>query len=290
MKPASGGLITLMTPGSAAKQWVHADLYTWTLVTGAVSRYTSADIDLVISGNTFSSANALFKRGKTQSQLGIQVPQLEIDVFPRAGDLISGVGWVQAARTGVLDGATVLVERFLSDSWTNLAVGSLYQFFGAIGNLDWDRSHIKVTLVAPTKVLNQKLPRNTFQATCLHTLYDTHCTVNKGAKTVSGVVASGSTTNLVNSNRTEADNYFNLGVITFTSGVNSGLQRSVDAYTNANGQFSIPFPLPAAPQAGDTFSAYPGCNKLYGGDCLGKFNNQPNFKATPFIPVAEDAL
>lgn len=299
MKPANGTLIALMTPGTAAKQWVHADLYTWTLVGGSPQRFTSADRNLTISGNTFLSTNALFKRGPTSSKLGLEIPTLDIEVSPRPGiDLIGGVDWYAAARLGNLDWADVLVERFLSDDWTNVAVSTLYQFSGKVGPVTFNRGRIQIKLVSPLKVLNQKSPPNLYQATCVHTLYDgtngvSGCSRNgltRASKTVTGTVSAGSTVSAIKTSRGEADNYFNLGVITFTSGALNGIQRSIDSYTLANGMVNVTYPLPVAPSAADTFSMYPGCNKLFGGDCTTKFANTANFKGTDQIPVPETAV
>ena len=53
MKTASAGLIALLN----AQRFLFADLFTFTLASGTVLRYTSGDGDLTMGGNLFSSVN-----------------------------------------------------------------------------------------------------------------------------------------------------------------------------------------------------------------------------------------
>lgn len=81
--------------------------------------------------------------------------------------------------------------------------------------------------------------------------------------------------------------YFSFGRIEFTSGVNKGLTASVSA-SNSSGQLSIVAPLLQAPNTGDTFIVYPGCDKTLP-TCQYKFNNLVNFAGQPGIPTPEQA-
>lgn len=82
--------------------------------------------------------------------------------------------------------------------------------------------------------------------------------------------------------------YFAQGVITFTSGPNSGLKRTVASYA-AGGLITLVLPLPVAPVAGNTFSIVPGCDKQML-TCEQKFNNLINFGGQPFIPQPEASI
>ena len=81
--------------------------------------------------------------------------------------------------------------------------------------------------------------------------------------------------------------WFDLGTVTFTSGANNGISRTVKSYAPGVLNFSLPWPYTPAP--GDTFTAYPGCDKMQA-TCRGKFNNVGRFSSEPFIPVAEVAF
>jgi hypothetical protein len=43
------------------------------------------------------------------------------------------------------------------------------------------------------------------------------------------------------------------------------------------------------PNTGDTFTAYPGCDKTQN-TCTSKFNNLVNFGGFPYVPVPEAAI
>ena len=65
------------------------------------------------------------------------------------------------------------------------------------------------------------------------------------------IVASGSTTTLIKTNRIESDNFWNDQAIVFTSGSLHGVTRRVINYSNTDGTFTVNV-LPAAPSASDT--------------------------------------
>jgi hypothetical protein len=62
----------------------------------------------------------------------------------------------------------------------------------------------------------------------------------------------------------------------------------VRAYT-AGGTVALVLPFPAAPVAGNAFTAYPGCDYLQG-TCSGKFSNLSHFKGEPFVPATETSV
>jgi hypothetical protein len=89
--------------------------------------------------------------------------------------------------------------------------------------------------------------------------------------------------------------WFDLGTVTFTSGVNNGLIRTVKSYTRIvprsgpmTGVLNFTLPLPNVPGIGDTFTAYAGCDKQQA-TCAGKFHNISHFSGEPYVPVAETA-
>jgi len=294
MKAASAGLIALL---NAAQQFVAADLYTWTLADGTVARYTSTDRDLTIGGVTWkaggTTGNPMFSRSEVKNVLGIEVDELKVELTAGPTDLIAGIAWLPAITQGKLDGATLLLEQFISDAWSNTANGKLYLFSGRVAIIDADRGKAAIGVKSSLELLDLMLPRNTYMTGCWHTLYDAGCTLSKAALTVTGVVGSSFTVSAFASNRTEPDAYFALGVVKFTSGVNNGVVRRVTAYTRfspgSDGLFTVVPPLPALPSAGDTFTAYPGCDKQQS-TCLSKFNNLVNFGGHPYVPLPETVL
>ena len=84
-----------------------------------------------------------------------------------------------------------------------------------------------------------------------------------------------------------SDTYFDNGQLVFTSGLNNGLVKAVRQYLG--GQMSFNSPLPFVPNVGDTFTAYPGCDKTQA-TCSGKFTNLTNFEGFPYVPAPETAI
>lgn len=99
-------------------------------------------------------------------------------------------------------------------------------------------------------------------------------------------VQSGTLNKLI-SLSTKPTGYYDNGQIVFTSGANNGLVKAVKSYSAQ--QFFFNSPLPFPPNAGDTFIAYPGCDKTQA-TCSSKFNNLANFEGFPYVPVPETAL
>lgn len=287
MKSANAALIALLDVSNAA-ELVQCDLYTFTLLNGTVARFSNGDIPLTIGADTFQ-LGPKFHRGSTKTSVGLSVDDLQVDMECETTDTIGGVSWLEAFGNGWLDGCRVLVERFISDAWTNTTTGKLFQFEGRMSKIESNRMGANFNIVADTILLNINMPRNVFQPTCLHTLYDAGCSLNRATFTVSGTVVAGTVSSLT-SNLAQASGYFNLGAILFTSGPNSGRKYTVRTYLNSGGTVTPIVPFLFAPLVGNTFTIYPGCNKVYTGDCsASKFNNQANFLGEEFIPEAETA-
>jgi uncharacterized phage protein (TIGR02218 family) len=281
MKNASSPLLALL----AANTFVMADLYTVTLVDGTIMRYTSADIDLVYGGNTY--ADLVVKRRATKTVIGVEVDSLDFSVFPRVTDLVTGTAFLQAARSGIFDGATVRLERAFAAAWPAIT-GTLIMFFGRVSDVSVGRTEAQFKIKSMLELLNMQMPRNLYQTGCNHTLYDSGCAVVKATYTFAGT-ASGTptTTSMATTSAaitSKAAGYFDQGVLTFASGVNNGVKRTVKAWDGTN--FTFALPLPAASGAGDTFTVFAGCDKTQN-TCNSKFSNLTRFRGFPYIPVPE---
>lgn len=297
MKTHTPELIALLNGSS---QFIMADLYTIHLITGTVLCYTSADIDITYAGTTYSARGPLIRRGTVRTVLGLEVDKLDMTISPKPGmdgHLLDGQPFIPTALQGALDGAWVMLQKAFLSSWALPPVGAVVMFFGRVSDVSGTRSALPVDVKSALELLNTKIPRNVYQASCMHTLYDGGCAVNKAARTVSGTVTGTNETGLwLQSNVGSPSGWFDQGVLTFTSGVNAGLQRTVKSFSNINtgagssygyeGQFTFALPLPSAPAVGDTFSVYPGCDKTQS-TCTDKFNNLPRFRGFPYIPVPE---
>lgn len=294
MRAASGSLVTLL---NAATEIAVCDLLTIVLPSGTVVRLTSADKDMTATSrydstsHTFSSAGPPFTRGTTKLVRGLQVDTLSLTVHARLGvDTLSGLPWPQAADLGKLDNAIVVLEKLLMPNFADTSAGTLILFWGRVGQVESTRSSVHLEVRSILDLLQAPFPRNVYQPSCVHTLYDAGCTLSKASFAVTGAISgSASTTTSLNTNLAAATNYYDLGTLVFTSGGMAGQTRTVQHYTSGSpAVLTVLSPLPIAPTAGTTFTVYPGCDKLQA-TCSGKFSNLAHFRGYPYIPKAEVA-
>jgi uncharacterized phage protein (TIGR02218 family) len=282
----SGGALAALFNANTA--FAKADLYTWTFQDGTVLRTTDADVTLTLGARTFASCAPAIVRGKVSLTVGVEVDSVDVTVMPKSTDTVGGLAWATAARLGYLDGATLLVETAYLSTWPTV-VGALHVFQGQVSDIYPDRSAIRVTVKSATELLAQQFPRNVYQSVCLHTVYDAGCGVNKASFTFTNTIVSSPAPTLTSfkCSLAQAAGYFDQGVVTFTSGANAGLKRTVKSYDGAGG-FTFALPLPVAPAAGDTISVFAGCDKLLA-TCTDKFANAGKFRGFPWVPTPEQA-
>lgn len=282
MKSASPALIALLASG----QFRAVELVTLTLVGGTTYRYSLGDADYTVDGNTFTRG-PVWERGEIRSVIGTEVGDLKISATVDASHQIGGMGWIAAARSGVFDGAWLLLERLYLEQWEDTSPGTLWLFEGRIADLETGRASVAMTVKSPMALLNVPTPRDVSQPSCLNALFDTGCALNRNDWDAAATVGAGSTATRIVCDLAAADNHYALGKITFTSGALAGYSRTVKHYTTG---IVVPiFPLPAAPEAGDTFTAWPGCD-LRQATCSGKFSNLANFRGQPFVPIPESVI
>jgi uncharacterized phage protein (TIGR02218 family) len=302
VKPASDALKALL----ATRAFAVGDLYTFTLVGGGVLRYTSYDTDIVYNGNTYAcggQGGPFFDRSgnkaKCRWKIGVEVDTLSFDVIPGAA-LVNGQPFLSAVRQGVFDGAELELGRaFFAPPGQGshppvaiqAATGIVVLFLGRVAEIDAGRSLATFNVNSHLELLNQNLPRNLYQPGCVNTLGDASCGVALASFAVAATAAAGSTASIINASVTNPlAGYFDQGKVTFTSGANAGLSRSVkQCVFGAPGTIALLAPFPNAPAPGDAFTLFPGCDKSLGVNGCPKFDNVPNFRGFPFVPVPETA-
>lgn len=291
MKPASNALINYLNAVRAAGdgQMLFADAYLFTLATGAVLAYTNCDVGFSFNAAAYL-ANAVRVDGlKFKQSVGLEVDSQQITIAALSTDTVTGgAAFLQALRNRAFDGSRIQRYRvFFSDTLGGTAVGGVLLFQGRLTTIDeLGRTSAKLTVKSDLVLLDKDMPRNIYQPTCLHTLYDSGCTLSKAAFGTSGTVGAGSTFSQINWAGASAN--FAQGTITFTSGVNAGVSATVGSALP--GAFlTLIYPLQSAPAPGDTFTVYFGCDHTEA-TCQNKFNNLVNFRAFPFVPPPQMAV
>ena len=291
MKPASPALIAYLNAARAAAdaQFLFADAFTFTLRSALILRYTNADVTFAYNGASYLANSVLIDGLKYRASVGLEVDQQQITIAALSTDTITGgAPFLQALRDGAFDGCEIERDRvFFSDRIGGAAVGAVILFKGRLGTVDQiGRTSAKLTVNSDLVLLDIDMPHNIYQPTCLHTLYDSGCTLVKNAFGGNGAVGLGSTASVIN--WSGASGNFQQGSITFTSGVNAGVTANVNAVA-AGTSLTLGYPLQSASAPGDTFTVYYGCDHTPG-TCQSKFNNLANFRGFPYVPPPQMAV
>jgi uncharacterized phage protein (TIGR02218 family) len=285
MKTVSAGFKAML---ASSQNLMVADLYTLTLLSGTVLYYTDAPQNITYGGHTYLAAQLDsapgFGRGPIKLAIGLQVESLEVDIFYDADTRIMGQTPGAFANAGGFDGARIKVDKFLTASLSDTTNGIVNLFTGVVSDLSAGSGKVSLNVSSDLVYLNAAFPRNYFLPQCNNALFDAGCGLSKAALAVSGTTTSGTKTTITATGLAQADGYFALGYVVITSGVNAGLTRTVKMFSG--GVLTLLYPLPGACAAGDTFTAYPGCDKLQA-TCSGKFANLTHFRGFPYVPTPE---
>jgi uncharacterized phage protein (TIGR02218 family) len=291
MKPTSAALVTYLNGARATADvpLLMADAFTFTLRSGLVLCYTNVDVTFSYGGKTYLGNSVLIDGLKYRAAVGLEVDRQQITVSARSTDTITaGAPFLQALRDGSFDFCQVERQRiFFSDEIGGTAIGAVTLFVGRLGAInEIGRSTAKLTVNSDLALLDIDMPRNVYQPTCLHTLYDSGCTLVKNAFGTSGTVGSGSTASVINWSGASAN--FQQGTITFTSGVNASVSATVGSAV-AGTSLTLLYPLESVPATGDAFTVYFGCDHTPG-TCQSRFANLANFRGFPYVPPPQMAV
>lgn len=295
-KPISPRLLALLA--TDADMFV-SEVYDFTLIGGGTLRYTNGDADITVNGKVYSAGgiqigpyfDAAGNRGNTTWALGTQADTLLFDVIPGAAT-IAGQPFLEACQQGVFDGAMLLKQRLFMPTYGDTRRGPITIFVGQVAEVDVGRSKATFTVNSPLELLDQDFPRNLYQAGCVNNLGDTACGVNLASYAVAGVITTATATVLHANLAVAPVGQFNQGKVTFLTGNLAGVSRTVKAATaGAPGEIDMMIPWPSAPQPGDTFSIFPGCDKTFAGaNGCPKFSNTARWRGEDLIPTAETAV
>lgn len=305
--------ITVATMDGRFGEYAEADLYTITCNAGPVLRYATNDRDVAYdpgAGLITWSAKEVRVDDKTTKAVahwgvGLNVDTWQVPMYPRATDVLTGettypdrigsVPFVAACNGGFLDDALVTVDRAIFAGWADppplkeTPVGVYNMFTGNVAELDFAGIGIILNVNSMLARLNTELPNRVFGAPCGHTLFDVGCTLSRAAFAVSGTMGS-----IVSANQFASaiaapagSGTYTQGRVVVTSGPNTGFGRLVRLWAGGVFTLAAPFYFDLAP--GDTFTAYPGCDKRKIPTCV-NFGNQQNHMGQLNIPAPELAV
>ena len=287
MKAASGALAAHL----AGTVTTIATCWKVTRTDAQVFGFTSHDADLTIDGVTYAAATGI-TRSAIDSKAGMQVDNLEAQGFLDS-DAITN----ESLRAGDWDHAEV---RVFEVNWADLSMGTLRQLRGWLGQVTVEGNAYKAELRGMFSALNASVSEP-YSPGCTARLGDARCGKDLTDYTTTGTVFT------VASNRAFATDlpaqtvrltpsstgappagYFDAGLLTWTTGANTGRRIEVKSYA-VGGDIELQLAMSEAIAIGDTFSVQSGCKKDRD-TCFAKFGNVVNMRGYPDLPGTDHIL
>ncbi len=245
---------------------------------GQVFGFTDHDFALAFNGTSFAPQTGLSAADISSAT------DLSVDAQETEGVLDAAAITETDLLDGLWDGAVVEIWRV---NWSDTSQRVLLRK-GTIGQVRRGKQAFVAEMRSLSYILNQTVGRS-FQYSCDATLGDSRCGIDLGLAAWKG---TGSVTTLVRDRVFTASGlsgfasgFFSAGVLTWTSGTNTGRRAEVVRHVQEVGSDEIT--LLAAPiqgiTVGDAFTITAGCDKQ-ATTCQDKFANIANFRGFPDIP------
>lgn len=258
---------------------------------GQVFTFTNHDNAIIWRGHTYKPCESLLTSassgGLIDQGIGdVQVQGIIADDSITERDLIGGL----------YDGATVEVWVL---QWGTLERGFIpFRIIkGILGKISQSEISFTAEMLTPAAKLYQRPLLQTYTPACRWMLGTAPCPVDIEALRVNGTVTDIPVRNIRTRDRfrvfrdtarIEADDYFQDGTLTWTSGNNVGINSEVKS--NVDGWITLWVPMTYEIAPGDQYDMVPGCNKTKD-DHTVKFGlNMVTFGGFPDIPGTDSML
>ena len=253
--------------------------------------FTSHDEDLVIDGVTYVSSLGM-DRSNIEGRAGLEVSNSEASGF-LSGDAVTD----EDLRAGMWDYATV---RVFDVNWADLSMGPLKQMRGWLGEFSLVGGSYTTELRGLANALNKSIGELVGPG-CAAALGDDRCKVDLTDYTAEGEVTAVTSNRLFDTDLASVTvrltptstgappaGYFDAGLITWTTGLNTG--RRMEVKTSAlDGSLVLQLPMVSTVAPGDTFTVSAGCAKTRE-VCVAQFGNIVNFRGFPDLPGVDKVM
>lgn len=249
------------------------NLWKITATDGTIKRYCNHTRNLTYNSETYLAIP--MRPTSTQMNANLEPGNAEIDAPLLLGgfeedDLIGGK-W-DFARV------EMLVVNYLDTS-----IGFARRHVGFIGEVTISNGVFRAEFRSMTELLNQPVG-DLYQPLCPYSLGDADCKKDLTSFTHSGTVSAvdpSHPNSIFTVSVTQADDYFTLGKVTFTSGANNGLVMEIKK--QIGNRLILARPMPNAITATDGVTLVAGDDKRRE-TCRDKFANAVNFGGFPELP------
>jgi len=185
-----------------------------------------------------------------------------------------------------------VVTRLVFRDYLNSAGDAKIVFDGYIQSISFEEKKGTYTASATCVPYLGSLSFETgwpYQINCNAKFGDAYCQVNKelSANKVTGTVTGGTSSTVIDTtNLTQADDYWNVGTIEFTTGNNTGARRKIIDFNQAARTLWLDYALDNPVAVGDAYTLYRGCDKRLI-TCTNTYNNAINYHGFHTIPLGE---
>jgi uncharacterized phage protein (TIGR02218 family) len=158
-------------------------------------------------------------------------------------------------------------------------------FLGQIKSVSFKGIQADVECVGFEYFLAMPIPKERYQLTCNHTIYDARCQVIKEDYKVTAVIALDATKTVLTAAvfGTYPNGYFTGGVVEFVAGKE---KRMIVAHSGTS--VTIPYRMISL-EDGNSVDVYPGCDGR-AETCRDKFDNILNYLGFPFTPIENPVM
>lgn len=267
-----------------------ADLFTLSLKDGTTHRWTSLDIPVRVSGETWLAQSPNLELVSLSVRNTTEVPTLEIKLSALDDDFDGGTSIKRAIHFGAFDGARLRYDMLPMSADPFVVLGPPITLFeGPIGEIDLVATGATLKVRGDVVIMSQYAPRNIYQTPCQHRFCDEGCTLHEADfTTFNCTIGGGSTLTEIfwGGSRPADPARAAFGQAAFTSGENAGYKRSILSASDTS--FILAVPVWFTAQAGETVDIFYGCDKKLA-TCTDTYNNRVHFRGFPAIPDASYA-
>jgi uncharacterized phage protein (TIGR02218 family) len=258
---------------------------------GVTKGFTTHVSDLVIDGVTYEARSGLSPTA-IRNALGTSVDTMSMQAI-----LSSPFITHDDCLAGRFDGASVLVFEVI---YTDLSAGPVILTKGVWGELTMGDRIVEVEQRGLTQLATQQVGRVCSAGCTVREFGDSECGLSLVAHTYAGRTVSVATSKRVfrfvdATLQAKPAQYLRMGKVTFTSGANAGMVRTIKDYNPVTGEIQLQEAFRLAVAVGDAMTIRAGCDrrpvtcKSFVNLANPSGTNIENFRGTPFMP-GQDAV
>ena len=242
-----------------------------------IKRFTNYNSDVTFAGNVYTSWG--FKFNPVKSSINTEVDRVEIQ-FDNTDLVMRGYNDIYDFCDKIFVIKRVF-SNLLSDSDDAIIV-----FSGKAERPSFNRKVMLVKINSPIYEMRKNIPKRIYSNFCQWTFDSDKCLGGESSladETIGTADAGSTSTEMIDSARTEADDYWNDGVLEMTSGDNNGEKRQIIDFDNVTNKTTLIYAFSNAISSGDDYIIKRGCDKT-ALKCRNTFDNFVNFGGFQMIP------